>query len=118
MRNLDERHAVGAVIKARYRRWIRPHISLNLSSGAVFLSGTYGERLPAFTGHVDLNYKDLIAPYIALDVVRDRGSVNASRRAARAPGRRSSPPSARPPPHRSRSLGTAPLAETTPGRTD
>jgi hypothetical protein len=85
MRNVGPRYAVGgttyilydtgasdfrAGLKLRGRRWLRRDLSLNVSGGLLLLSGIYGEELPGYAGHIDLNYKDLVAAYVGCDVIR------------------------------------------------
>jgi hypothetical protein len=81
MYNLNDRHAVGVTtyfqvdsevgrwgLKARYRRWFTRDLSLNLSGGATFAFTGAGsdQRRPGLAGHVDVNYKDLVAPYLGV----------------------------------------------------
>ncbi|MFC1572863.1 hypothetical protein ACFL6M_04610 [Candidatus Eisenbacteria bacterium] len=89
MRNLGKRYAVGGTcyvvydskyedfrggLKLRARRWFNPDLSMNLSGGLLFMGGSYGETFPAFAGHLDVNYRDLVAPYVAVDVLRHEAS--------------------------------------------
>jgi hypothetical protein len=88
MYNLNEHYAVGATsyivydakyeefrggLKLRVRRWLNNDFSLNASGGAILLGGEYNEEHPEFAGHVDLNYKDFVGPYVGVDVLRGRG---------------------------------------------
>jgi len=74
MKNVGDRYSVGITtyfvaepkyddllfgLKLRGRLWLNRDLSLNVSSGAA---------LPrSYAGHVDLNYKDLIVPYVGID---------------------------------------------------
>jgi len=86
MKNVNDRYAIGATsyvtyesqytnfrggVKLRARRWLDHGFSLNLSSGIVFLGDPPG---PDYVAHVDLNYKDLVAPYVGLDMLSDQTS--------------------------------------------
>lgn len=88
MFNLDERYAVGATsyiaydgqwgdfrggVKLRLRWWFNPGLSMNVSGGLILVGGAWDEEHPGFAGHLDLNYKDLVVPYIGLDVMRGGG---------------------------------------------
>jgi hypothetical protein len=53
-------------LKLRFRRWFNPDVSINMSGGLLFLS-KYSSENVGFTGHLALNYKDLVAPYLGLD---------------------------------------------------
>jgi hypothetical protein len=59
-------------LKLRGRRWLNDRFSLN-ASGGVLLTGDrrFSEGYPSFTGHIDLNYKEIIAPYLGVDALRD-----------------------------------------------
>ncbi len=92
MFNVNERYAIGGTsyvaydaqyddfrggLKLRVRRWLNPDVSLNVSGGLILLGGDYREKYPEFTGHVDVNYKDLLAPYVGLDLLRiEQGSLD------------------------------------------
>ena len=79
MYNLNKRSALGATfvlawtgnngfgIKVRYRRWLNSLFSVDFSPGLLLWSD---KKNPKFTGHVGLNYKDLIALIVQLDVRR------------------------------------------------
>jgi len=87
MYNLSEKYAAGATgymafdphyedirfgLKLRGRRWLNDSFSLNASGGALLHGGRkFSEDFPSFTGHVDLNYKDYVAPFVGVDVLRN-----------------------------------------------
>lgn len=90
MFHLGERYATGATtyiafdgdttdfrggVKLRLRRWFNPDLSMNVSGGLILVGGAYNEEHPGFAGHLDLNYKDFVAPYLGLDVMR-RGPLD------------------------------------------
>ena len=56
-------------VKLRCRRWVTRDLSVDLSGGYLILSGYCGET-GGFTGHIDLNFKDYVAPYLGLDVIQ------------------------------------------------
>jgi hypothetical protein len=57
----------GFGLSLRYRRWFSSDISLNLSAGGQVLTSAHG----GFIGHIDLNYKDYVAPFLGWDFVAD-----------------------------------------------
>jgi len=80
MKNVSDRYALGATgcviyetgydgfrggLKVRGRRWLYPDLSLNVSGGALFIGGP---SKPSFTSHVDINFTDVIAPYVGLEL--------------------------------------------------
>ena len=85
MRNRGERTALGATasfgvgpqpgfgtgyylaIKPRWRRWLSPTTSLDLSPGLIISSE---ERFPGFTGSADLNFGDWVSWTTQLQVVK------------------------------------------------
>jgi hypothetical protein len=90
MYNLGSRNAVGVTtyvtyepkysdfrggFKLRFRRWFNPDLSVNLSGGLLLVGGGYREKHPGFSAHVDLDYKEVLAPYVGLDVLRDATST-------------------------------------------
>jgi hypothetical protein len=90
MWNLTERNALGATtymaveskegdarfgLRLRYRRWLNSRLSLNASGGFLFLGSSKDERFPSFASHVDLNYWDLVAPYVGCEVLRYPGTT-------------------------------------------
>ena len=89
MYNLNEHYAIGATSYASYdakfeefrggaklraRRWFNRDLSVDVSGGLLFLGHGYHQDFPSFTGHLDVNYKDVVAPYLAVDVLREEHS--------------------------------------------
>jgi hypothetical protein len=56
-----------AGFKLWLRRWLRHDFSVNLASGLLLFGGNYDEKKPSFAGHLDVNYRDWIALYVAMD---------------------------------------------------
>ncbi|MFH1219652.1 MAG: hypothetical protein V1694_04290 [Candidatus Eisenbacteria bacterium] len=52
----------------RVRRWMSPNWSMNFAGGPIFGRGSQGVQ-PGFAAHVDVNYKDWVAPYLGLDAL-------------------------------------------------
>ncbi|MFH1219650.1 MAG: hypothetical protein V1694_04280 [Candidatus Eisenbacteria bacterium] len=86
MVNYRERYAIGGTtyiafdnnlecvrggLKLRVRRWMSPNWSMNFAGGPI-LGRTWsgGDVQPGFAGHVDVNYKDRVAPYIGMDLLK------------------------------------------------
>jgi hypothetical protein len=84
MYNVGKRYAIGGTyfvyggfsgsgsevftgLNLRLRRWINRDISFNVSGGMSLFNG---EEFPDFTSHIDLNYKDYVAPFLGFAVIQ------------------------------------------------
>jgi len=85
MKNLNHRYAIGGTfygatfqdggglgIKPRFRWWLTPKLSLDVSPGILFYSQTqsYPGKVPGFTGHMGLNIGDFFALTGQLEAIR------------------------------------------------
>ena len=64
-------------VMVRYGRWVRSDLSMNISGGVLLAGGAYDESHPGWAGHVDVDYKDMVAPYLGI-VATQRGDRHAS----------------------------------------
>jgi hypothetical protein len=53
------------------RRWLSHGFSVNLASGLLLWGGSYDEKKPSFAGHLDVNYRDWVALYVAVDQLEE-----------------------------------------------
>jgi hypothetical protein len=84
MVNLNKHHALGATFyiypkeessrgfKLRYRRWLGSSFSLDIAPGLMLADGRAHTKKPQFTGHIGLNYKDIVALISQVDIKRYR----------------------------------------------
>ncbi len=86
MKNLDKKNAIGGTIyfglddndselafKPRYRRWLSPKISLDLSMGPIIKNfGGYWHEGPGFIGQAQLGFNDVVMLITQLNIKQYR----------------------------------------------
>jgi len=82
MFNLNKHHAIGATayiypkeessrgFKLRYRKWLGSSFSLDIAPGLMLADGRSHTKKPQFTGHIGLNYKDIVSLISQVDIKR------------------------------------------------